>query len=484
VANNGPNAQQLRDLFGSVKTAAIKRQYDEAAKALGALEHLLDQKTKPPTPELGGMDMGQVQALGIKDIPFVGDAIDKAKKEITGSRKVTVIIKNKSDKVLRFIDKSLYGKGEWKPGPPLEIEAAKDGKPGEATIIIETTWGAYGKWVTDSGGKLVYEVVGDDQRRKVKMEWSRSSVKGKTATLQSIEPPSDRYQILPHGRDSDTFEFYFEGGNEKDAKPSGADASVDCLITIHNDTKYVLKLTEQKSEHGGFKTKPPDTVSPGDSRTFAHVQTPHEKDPKQLGCKGSLTYAVDSPVPAVWHCEWNNPLGETNTVDSKVNPASEGLRTLHQIGQGDENVPVDFTLSSDDSGGGGGGESEYTIGPFKVGIANELESGSLEKTLYNILKQLPKETYDAILQGKLAGGKKIQVHGYTSNTDLERRNLNLSRERAKTVISVFGKLGVPASIFTEPIAHGEYETSNPTDDKRQEKEDPKERKVVLKIHGR
>src|SRR5205807_7097799 len=31
VASNGADAQQLQDLFGSIKTAAGKRQYDEAA---------------------------------------------------------------------------------------------------------------------------------------------------------------------------------------------------------------------------------------------------------------------------------------------------------------------------------------------------------------------------------------------------------------------------------------------------------------------
>jgi hypothetical protein len=168
VANNGPNAQELRDLFGSVRTNADKHQYDEAAKALGSLEHLLDQKPKPSTPGLPGMDTGQVQAFGVKDIPFVGDAIDKVKNEITGSRKVTIIIRNKSDKVLRLLDKKKYGSDNWKPGPPLEIEAAKKGKPGEATVTLETSLGAWGKWVKDFGGELVYQVVDDDKGRKVK----------------------------------------------------------------------------------------------------------------------------------------------------------------------------------------------------------------------------------------------------------------------------------------------------------------------------
>ena len=209
------------------------------------------------------------------------------------------------------------------------------------------------------------------------------------------------------------------------------------------------------------------------------MQTPREKDAKKLGCEGFLIYDVGSPSVTKWRCDWDNPVGEKNSAESKIEPQVPGLQPMKQWDQGDENLPFNFTLSSEDTGG----KSEFTIGPFKVGKSDVLDSGNLEKTVYNILhKELSAETRDAILKGELAGGKKIEVHGYASNTDLERRNLNLSKDRAKAVISVFGKLGVPASVFSEPIPHGEYETANPTDDKSQEKEDPNERKVVLKIH--
>jgi len=125
---------------------------------------------------------------------------------------------------------------------------------------------------------------------------------------------------------------------------------------------------------------------------------------------------------------------------------------------------------------------DYTIGPFKVGSAHELVKGSIKKHVYEILHELlPAATRNEIINGKLAGGEKIEVHGYTSNTDSESRNFKLSKERAKTVLAEFRSLGAPAGIFTEPIPHGEWETPNPTDDKREEKEDSEFRKIVLKI---
>jgi peptidoglycan hydrolase-like protein with peptidoglycan-binding domain len=47
----------------------------------------------------------------------------------------------------------------------------------------------------------------------------------------------------------------------------------------------------------------------------------------------------------VWRVEWNNPKTEKNTAAATIDPASAGFRSLEQAGQGDENVPMVFTLS-------------------------------------------------------------------------------------------------------------------------------------------
>jgi hypothetical protein len=64
VAANGPDAQRMRDLFTGLRTATEKRQYGEAAKALGTLEQLLDQNPKSPTLDLRGLDTSHDHAFG------------------------------------------------------------------------------------------------------------------------------------------------------------------------------------------------------------------------------------------------------------------------------------------------------------------------------------------------------------------------------------------------------------------------------------
>jgi OmpA family len=144
---------------------------------------------------------------------------------------------------------------------------------------------------------------------------------------------------------------------------------------------------------------------------------------------------------------------------------------------------------------------DYVVGPFKVASADVLTAGTVTKQVYQILhKMLPAEAKAALLQGKLPGdewpdgtktgeGAKIEVHGYTSNTDSESHNFTLSKKRAQAVLAAFKSLGVPSNVFSEAIPHGEWEVNDdagmvPTDDKRDERESEDWRKVVLKIkHG-
>lgn len=134
---------------------------------------------------------------------------------------------------------------------------------------------------------------------------------------------------------------------------------------------------------------------------------------------------------------------------------------------------------------------EHTIGPFKVGSADELVSGTVEEEVYKLLfKKLPPEVSDDLIQGKLLGdGSKIEVHGYASNTDKQGANDKLSKRRAKAVVDVLIGRGVSDKVLTSPIPHGEWEVADPsgmapTDDKSKERESGEWRKVVLKIKAK
>src|SRR5262249_59866807 len=83
---------------------------------------------------------------------------------------------------------------------------------------------------------------------------------------------------------------------------------------------------------------------------FFRVHTPLDQTPKDQGCRGSVPYEIASPTPAAWRCEWDNAVGQKNTARANVDPQTAGFQSLAQIGQGDENVPVTFTISSGGQG--------------------------------------------------------------------------------------------------------------------------------------
>ena len=143
------------------------------------------------------------------------------------------------------------------------------------------------------------------------------------------------------------------GGHEVPPKPDApADQAASCLITIVNKSQQTLSLDGQQNEIGDFMTMPPGTVAPGETtQAFSYVSTPHGKTP---GCKGKMRYRVGDGTDT-WEMIWSNPVGEKNTVEGVVESTTAKYRQLKQIGQGDENVPVTFTLSGGDGGGGGGG---------------------------------------------------------------------------------------------------------------------------------
>src|SRR4029077_14552023 len=83
-------------------------------------------------------------------------------------------------------------------------------------------------------------------------------------------------------------------------------------------------------------------------------------------------------------------------------------------------------------------------------------------------------------------GKKIEIHGYASNTDSKEHNFDLSLKRAQAVRDAFMQLGVPKEVFQEAHPHGEWETHDDkgmesTDDPKKEKESADWRKVVIKM---
>jgi outer membrane protein OmpA-like peptidoglycan-associated protein len=478
--NPPTQAALAKELKGRAAAAAGGRAdgmaHNEAGIGNNGDQQLLDQLPKTPTTEIPGMNNGKVQALGVNDIPGIGKIKDKVGEGIAGDTELHIVITNKVEMPLRLIDGKVDHDhfAEFKPsnGPPAEIPAAKDGTPGKADIIVKTKFGLAGKLplVTNADGHVEYEVHGDDNKTHLWMKWHRGNLNPNRKAEKKITPDTGKIKVDAIAGNDDVFSFIIEGeglGAKKDS------SDVSCRIKLINNSKETLQLKEAKNIFGDFATDPPITLKPNDPPAeFLYVQTPHEKDSKKVGCKGFLDYIVGS-TSSTWHCEWENAVGEKNNAGSKVDPQIEGFSPGAIIDQGDENVPVKFTLTSEDTGSK---KVEFTIGPFSVGFWNKLDKGkNLDKEIQNIRKQIPAETK--------ADFEKMEIvtHGYASNTGPEQGNYDLSLKRADTVIAALKKSGIPDSVFDKAQPHGEWETEKPTDDKKQEKEDDNWRKVVLKV---
>ena len=131
----------------------------------------------PGTPGSKDWDPGTVQALGPGDLVGPAKEVGEAAWNWVNAQGVTkIVIENYSSKVLEFTDKEelLHPKDtKWDRKPPLQIPAAKDGKPGSDFITIKTDKLIRGKTRADTSGWVLYEIVGETEKKTVKIAWLR-----------------------------------------------------------------------------------------------------------------------------------------------------------------------------------------------------------------------------------------------------------------------------------------------------------------------
>jgi hypothetical protein len=376
-----PKAPAYRKLADAIQNRANDKNYQDANTAFDQLQPklndvkdeqlaaLLDPKAKEPTPDFDGTDNLPGQAISPKDLIDPAKEIGKAAlKWVNKQGETTVIIENHSSKVLSRVDGSEElthpKEAKWIKKAPPEIAAAKDGKPGKATMTVKTDMLIRGVTRANTSGLVMYEIVGEVKKGKVKIAWLR------------------------------------KGNGTLDDSASWTESGLyDIRGFQSNDGEFTFLFTEK-------------------------APVPKPKDPQ--------------------------PPTETKPKE----PESTGAK------------PKPF---------------EYSVGPFVTGKHDKLESGSIldhANEIWN--RKLSAETRDAILQQLPEGKLKIEVHGYTSNTDTKERNFKLSEQRALAVISALKEVGIPETAFTKRQPHGEWE-AQATDDKQQEKEDPDWRKVVVKV---
>ncbi|MDT4942186.1 MAG: metacaspase [Pseudonocardiales bacterium] len=173
------------------------------------------------------------------------------------------------------------------------------------------------------------------------------------------------------GHDKVRFNFTLAGGPKVDPKPPDpkpptpdpkpqGDHPSRCIITVTNSTQQVLTLVDESHQRGGFVDLPKQTIKPGESDRFVSADTQGVTDPAKKGQTGQLSYLIGQT--GEWKLHWENPNNAQNTATGAVSGTANdsAWHSLAQIGEGDDNVPVAFTLS----GGGGGGPHPLPPDPY------------------------------------------------------------------------------------------------------------------------
>jgi len=273
-----------------------------------------------------------------------------------------ITIKNTSGVALRIVkgSASLENKtASFAKAPPIDI-----GATAEASFAVTNDPPFPVPFPTGgTGGEIKYDLVGDAKKTQLFMKWERGGIAPSRLTFQTITPEDGRFTLLGENSGEDfQFDFSAKGGTQPvpppvPVPPPGPAANVasSCLIYVNNQTGQTLKRAEAKHERGDFMMPPERTIGPNDSINFVSVETPNAKE---QGCKGFVVWEIGSPATAIWRIEWDNPEGSKNTSSATLTPQSAGFSSQDVIGQGEENVPVSFTLS--------GGPAPVPVPPVPV----------------------------------------------------------------------------------------------------------------------
>ena len=167
-----------------------------------------------------------------------------------------------------------------------------------------------------------------------------ATVKGPNASGLQQPPSAD----ATSGSDGNfTFTLDGKGGQQPVPPNGGGGVAASCRVTVSNQSKETIFLRKQDNRSGDFVTNPPNSLAPGASAPpFVYAETPNSKD---RGCRGVLLWDIGDPKLGTWELMWDNVIGSKNLTASFLNPDNGAFHTLDQIDQGDENVPVTFTLS-------------------------------------------------------------------------------------------------------------------------------------------
>ena len=282
-----------------------------------------------------------------------------------------ITIRNKSDAVIELVDGSAKLENvtaSFVDSPPFDVPAGSD-------KTFSVTNAVAGTAVGGTGGEVRYTVAGDAKKVLLFLKWERGGILPSRKATATLTPSDPRFEIK--GRNSGEnfqFEFAGKGGNPNPNPgpnpnpnpgltptpgPAVANVPSSCMIIVTNTTDVPLIRSATGHDRGNFGVPAPRTINANSSVAFSSVETPGAKE---QGCKGFIEWQVGTPAVAVWRTEWDNPEQQKNTSSASLTPQTAGFSSQDIIGQGDENVPVNFTLSG---GGPGPGPDPEPDPPFE-----------------------------------------------------------------------------------------------------------------------
>ena len=288
---------------------------------------------------------GGQQSAFLGDIPIdPSDVLDLFK------RSVTVTVFNRTNETLTLdgfsSDDAPPHTGSFKDLPAPDIAPGKD-----------DTF-TYGKGLNledvDLEGFVRYRIGATDSNWTIEFGHPLIGSVSCTGTVTPPVPGFDSQELVGEGDAAPINVILRQDGFDPANPGGGAAVTSRCIITVTNNTESVLTLADQghDPDRGGFFTFPKLTLQPGESDNFASVETQGENRPERQGSKGFLVYAIAGG--GTWTMTWDNPERAQNTSSTFVSDVPEGVvfTPLDQIGEGEDNVPVVFTLSGGPQGGG------------------------------------------------------------------------------------------------------------------------------------
>ena len=256
------------------------------------------------------------------------------------TKHLDLTIDNQSDRTLRLVEAGNDG-GHFDPAPPAEIAPKKK----SAFAAVDT--GA-------KGGTLVYElqvaegpVVSPDQLVSWKMSWSPPAKAGQPQKPDSTLDPELKGFSPSAAGGKGSVAFMLAGTSAaatqpgSSASPAAGQRRID--ITFINQSDQHLKYWGADKMKVTFEQKPPDTLKPGASASFAIVAK--GADEIAFGLMYSIVAKSDAKADAntpMWTPHFTVPAGTTVMVaGSDVVPDIVGLKSSENAGTD----AVSFVLS-------------------------------------------------------------------------------------------------------------------------------------------